>query len=225
MGDTASFTLLSAIFVTIVTIWGVLDTELGGAGLAAAWSYHPVFMSLAFFLMATWGQLAYSDKLWLRLPFGEGRIQHSLAWLVSGVLAGLGYYYVFKEHQENGHSQVASGMTSIRQAHVYMGYGALVLLAIQVCVVLVRYVAGLGCCMSWDGLFGRFLYVLGVVVGIIGFWIHWNDENMEALMHPTPGSSLEWSLPFKLVLTAAAVGMLGYLMLSKKALKIPQVGM
>ncbi|KAJ1456718.1 hypothetical protein M885DRAFT_496985 [Pelagophyceae sp. CCMP2097] len=193
-------------------VWAVTDRSVGGTGAGGAFSWHPIFMALAFFGLMTPGQLVYRPDV--NAIFGRDddkaakRKQHAALMVAATVVAVLAYACIFAAHVESGESQVGAGETASRTTHAVLGYVVLLWLGVQAAVggLKERFLRNQHVrAFPWHGDSGKGLLLAGYAVATLGFWLK---------MSTNRGG---WSGALKLSLTAGALVLFGFMALPRPA--------
>jgi len=185
-----------AFAVTGILIIAVLSPSLGGTGYSNLFSWHPILMSMGFFLFMTLGTLAYRDTNQSK-PFR--RRLHALTMILATLSSLAGYVCIFLAHNQSGESQIGINESSSRQAHVALGYIAFFWLLIQVfsgpIKAFILEAQGLRK-VIWHGFSGRSCLLYGYLVAALGVWLHMNYSHRG------------WRLPLKFALTSLIFALL-----------------
>mmetsp|Transcript_85625 Transcript_85625/g.232094 ORF Transcript_85625/g.232094 Transcript_85625/m.232094 type:complete len:240 (-) Transcript_85625:34-753(-) len=131
---------LCAISVTIAVCLGMWSSDVGsGMAMTAAFSWHPVLMTLGYASLMTLGRWAYladpNEKLGI-VDLQDRRIVHRVCMILASTAALAGYVAIFVAHwpsgQYFGYGFVKGQWSEWRRVvHVYIGYTLLVLVAMQ----------------------------------------------------------------------------------------------
>jgi len=189
--------------MALTIAWLALDRGVGGTGAANVFSWHPVSMAVAFFLLMTPGSYVYRrDAGFLFDVVGlareKTRAAHAVYVASAAFFAFVGYACVFVAHYVSGESQIGQGESPSRTAHVALGYVALLWLAVQ---------AGAGVLKNrsqerifrWHGDSGKYLLLFAYVTATLGFWLRMNYAKHE-----------HWAFAAKLALTGGATVLFGW---------------
>eukprot|EP00941_MAST-03F_sp_MAST-3F-sp1_P003917 g3917.t1 len=161
---------------TPLLIAGMMVKSLGGTGFASWFSYHPVFMTLAFVFAMSSGILSYFDYE----NRSAQRFQHAIYQCLACVFVILGFIAIWVAHAQGKKSQFGGGDIGWRKkAHVYIGYVVVLLTLLQVFVGLVKYAKITKKKQKWakfHGISGPIIYLFGMVNVLIAvsFWWHFD---------------------------------------------------
>jgi len=215
-GHTRSvLTVAIGVLTATILALAMFSASVGGTGANNIFSWHPVFMGLAFLVFMTSGQLAYKpDALSGSRTKSEVRRWHAALMGFGMIVAfGGGYVTIFVAHAQNGESQLGVNETTTRFVHVWMGYATLACVAMQA-LTGVRKVLGMWIdpehkSFRWHGTSGVLLLLLAYATTMLGFWLPMN-RNGEG-----------WGFALKLTLTAFVAALAGCLVLDRYVL-LPQ---
>lgn len=147
------------------------------AGAKAAFSNHPGGMALAFTLLMPLSMAAYAaDSPLLRKRLGDRHARRRIHGALNGagaVCAGVAWYTAWAVHEAKGESHFASGKAWVKQAHVWAGYAALALTALQCGVGAYKYVARVrrgARAAAWHGRLGILTWALGMAAVATAAW-------------------------------------------------------
>eukprot|EP00747_Dinoflagellata_sp_TGD_P169137 gnl/TRDRNA2_/TRDRNA2_197308_c0_seq1.p1 gnl/TRDRNA2_/TRDRNA2_197308_c0~~gnl/TRDRNA2_/TRDRNA2_197308_c0_seq1.p1 ORF type:complete len:239 (-),score=32.98 gnl/TRDRNA2_/TRDRNA2_197308_c0_seq1:92-808(-) len=185
----------------LLTIGPILTT-----GLGHTFTYHPVFMSIGFALILSLGfwMYNYEDLPGEWIDTRPGRRQtHGVLQSTGAVLIVLGYAAVVRAHRQDDDAALFSvtdtewsftGPTIVRMLHIIVGYTALTLLPVQVCIGVLKYRVltddedGNDEAWSIHELIGNALFSSGIINILLGVWL-WRG----------------WSLPVKAAITLTLI--------------------
>jgi hypothetical protein len=139
---------LSALLDGVLLSCGLLAvfTVMAGVGVKTTFSWHPILMSLAVFVIFPIGRKVYVGGPYLRKsgPRGRGaRALHMTVMLIGTVTMALGYRMVHKSNSEVNASQFGLGRPFLapRFMHVMFGYFALLMVFSQAVFGLLKFYA------------------------------------------------------------------------------------
>lgn len=218
-GGTTLTTMFGVVAWVILTV-SMVDVNVNGNGFASVFTYHPIFMGLAFLVFMTMGVLAHRGD-------GQGMLPHLAQWYnlrtnqerrrlhivlqaCAGVSALLGYIFIFTAHALVGESQIGLNTTWPRTLHVYLGYIALAWVCRQITVGILKITPReeqpsflvsdstheskdwITSMMSVHGEQGRYLLMFAYCIIIEGMWLTMNTSN--------------WDWSVKVVMTSLVAG-------------------
>lgn len=177
---------LSAITAAAIAA-GALLVPLGGTGPSNVFTWHIVFMGLAWPFFAHFGYWSYKADALNGWEKNDRRTVHMLCMLCCGLFMTVGYWAIFKAHKDNGEGQfggleVQKGSLKLsrsvgRFAHVVLGYLVLAGALLQIPMgIWKRYVLLKDGerTVTWHGKFGWLLLLGSLGTVCIGTWLDIN---------------------------------------------------
>lgn len=163
------FARLLAVATFLFVCACVYTPALGGYG-NGPFSYHPIFMTAAFVLFMSLGTSSYvsdyGEKMNRQFPDrGSRRLLHGALQIFGAFFMLVAFLIVWNLHSLNGKSQIGSGASVIKQVHIWLGYGAMALVLLQVVVGLYKYVVRTRDNLpvaTWHGKLGPLAWTLGI---------------------------------------------------------------
>ena len=204
-GGTILTIMLGLVAWILLTI-SMVDVNVNGTGFGSVFTYHPIFMGLAFLVLMTMGVLAYRGDMQGMVPHlgqwynlrtkKERKTLHIVLQASAGVSALLGYIFIFTAHALVGANQIGLDTTWPRTVHVYLGYIALAWVCRQITVGILKitpkeeqptfllndaqesrdWVTNM---MSVHGEQGRYLLMFAYCIIIEGMWLTMNTSTWD----------------------------------------------
>eukprot|EP00448_Togula_jolla_P020705 CAMPEP_0170583960 /NCGR_PEP_ID=MMETSP0224-20130122/8430_1 /TAXON_ID=285029 /ORGANISM="Togula jolla, Strain CCCM 725" /LENGTH=222 /DNA_ID=CAMNT_0010907355 /DNA_START=56 /DNA_END=724 /DNA_ORIENTATION=- len=182
---------LVAVAVPLTVYYGMFGNIAGGKMEYSNWfSWHPIFMALAFPGMMTLGRWSYMvDASWSKLEKGTRRKAHAVAMGLAVLFAAVGYLCVFKAHLPKGQFfgydfQLSAWKPWSRVAHVWAGYLVLTLSFAQAAMGAVKmiHLQSGEKILRFHGTLGKIIVLLSAVAVLLAIYLWSWSPAMKAIL-------------------------------------------